>query len=102
MEDEPLTPQEIAYWAEFACWTVVVLWPFLYWVNGPAVSTDQLVVRTALVVLSLIGAITLRLTQDHAQSQQAQARHHTPGDRPPCCPTIKIVIQCDPGCAQGG
>ena len=63
MEDEPLTPQETAYWAEFACWTVVVLWPFLYWVNGPAVSTDQFVVRTALVVLSLTGAITLRLTK---------------------------------------
>jgi hypothetical protein len=57
--ETPLTPAEIFGWLEFGCWTMVALWPFLYWVNGPAVSTDQFVVRTALIVLSLAGGITL-------------------------------------------
>ena len=60
-ECEPLTSAEILYWAEFSCWTVLVLCPFLYWINGAAVSTDQFVVRTALVVMSLCGAIALRV-----------------------------------------
>lgn len=46
--------------AEWFCWTVVVLAPLLRWIHGPAVSTDQLVVRIALVCLALVGAVTLR------------------------------------------
>jgi hypothetical protein len=61
--EEPLTKEEILYCAEFACWTTLALAPFLYWVNGPAVSTDQFVVRTALVVLAAIGAAVLRTTK---------------------------------------
>lgn len=61
-EPEPeLTPREIRGWAEFCCWTTLALAPFLYWVNGPAVSTDQFVVRTGLVVLAACGAVGLRL-----------------------------------------
>ncbi|HET6880599.1 MAG TPA: hypothetical protein VFI31_10615 [Pirellulales bacterium] len=56
-----LTPREIRGWGEFCCWTTLALAPFLYWVNGPAVSTDQFVVRTALVVVATCGAIALRL-----------------------------------------
>ncbi len=48
--------------AEFCCWTMVVLAPILTWVNGPAVSTDQFVVRTIVFVLALSGAIGLRVT----------------------------------------
>lgn len=63
-EDEPsdpeLTPREVRQWAEFCCWTTLALAPFLYWANGPAVSTDQFVVRTALVVAAEVGAIALR------------------------------------------
>ncbi len=52
----------IPLWAvELGCWTMLALAPFLYWVNGPAVSPDQFVVRTALVVLALVGAVTIRL-----------------------------------------
>ena len=40
---------------------MLVLAPILYYVNGPSVSTDQLVVRTALIVLSTTGAVVLRL-----------------------------------------
>ena len=52
---EPLSPGEILGWVELGCWTMVALAPFLYWVNGPAVSTDQFVVRTGLVTLALVG-----------------------------------------------
>jgi hypothetical protein len=58
--DEELSPAEVRGWAEFACWTTLALAPFLYWVNGPAVSTDQFVVRTGLVVLAACGAVGLR------------------------------------------
>jgi len=59
--DEPeLSTAEIRGWVEFGCWTTVALAPFLYWVNGPAVSTDQFVVRTALVTIAALGAIGLR------------------------------------------
>jgi hypothetical protein len=59
--DRKLTPREIRGWAEFCCWTTLALAPLLYWVNGPAVSTDQFVTRTALIVIAAITAITLRL-----------------------------------------
>jgi hypothetical protein len=55
------TPKEIRGWAEFCAWTTLALCPFLYWVNGPAVSTDQFVVRTTLVILAAITAVSLRV-----------------------------------------
>ena len=57
---EQLTTAEILGWSEFACWTSLALAPVLYYVNGPSVSTDQAVVRAALVVLSAMGAVVLR------------------------------------------
>ncbi len=62
-KNEELSPAEIMGWIELACWTMVALAPFLYWVNGPAVSTDQLVVRTSLVTLALIGGLAIRVTK---------------------------------------
>ena len=46
-------------WVGFACWTALALMLFLQWVNGPSVSTDQAVVRTALVVIAVSGAVVL-------------------------------------------
>jgi hypothetical protein len=60
---EPLTTQEILGWVELGCWTMVALAPFLYWVNGPAVSTDQFVVRTALVTIALVGGVVIRVSK---------------------------------------
>lgn len=57
---QELTTEEICGWMEFACWTTIVLAPLLYYVNGPSVSTDQFVVRTILVVASVLGALILR------------------------------------------
>jgi len=58
--DDEISVAELRYWLEFGCWTTLALIPFLYWVNGPAVSQDQFVVRTALVVLAACGAVGLR------------------------------------------
>lgn len=54
---------EMWWLAEFGCWTMVVLAPILSWVNGPAVSTDQFVVRTAVFTLALTGGVTLRIVK---------------------------------------
>ncbi len=58
--DDDVSTAELRHWLEFSCWTTLTLAPFLYWVNGPAVSEDQFVVRTALVVLASCGAVGLR------------------------------------------
>jgi hypothetical protein len=60
-EDPEITWKEVRRWLEFSCWTTLLLSPLLYWFNGPAVSTDQFVVRTGLIVIAAIGAIVLRL-----------------------------------------
>jgi hypothetical protein len=58
--DDDISPTDLRYWLEFGCWTTLALAPFLYYINGPAVSEDQFVVRTALVVLAACGAVGLR------------------------------------------
>jgi hypothetical protein len=57
-EEHPTSPLVAI---EFCCWVVVALVPFLRWVNGPAVTTDQFVVQCSLVSLALIGGLTLRI-----------------------------------------
>ncbi|MBN1908517.1 MAG: hypothetical protein JW818_02150 [Pirellulales bacterium] len=55
-------PAGVPLWAiELGCWTIVVLTPLFYWLNGPAASTDQLVVRSGLVGFALGGGLALRL-----------------------------------------
>lgn len=52
---------ELLPWLEFACWTALVLFPILQYVNGPSVSAEQAVMRTCLVIGATLGAIVLRL-----------------------------------------
>ncbi|HID77897.1 MAG TPA: hypothetical protein EYP56_18110 [Planctomycetaceae bacterium] len=54
-------PVDPLWLAEFSCWTMVALAPLLYWVNGPAVSVDQLVVRCVVFGSALAGGIGLRV-----------------------------------------
>jgi hypothetical protein len=61
--DDTLEAVDLSPYIEFACWTMMVLFPLLYWVNGPAVSTDQLVVRTALIILAVGGILGSRLAK---------------------------------------
>ncbi len=67
--EEPLSTREILGWMELSCWTTVALAPFLYWVNGPAVSTDQFVVRTILVTVAVVGGIVLRGVRWHTGAE---------------------------------
>ena len=53
--------EELRGWIEFCSWTILAFAPILYWGNGPVVSRDQFVIRTALVSLATIGALSLRL-----------------------------------------
>ena len=59
--DHDIRLDELLPWLEFGCWTAIALFPLLYWVNGPAVSPDQFVVRTILVVVAVTGAVGLRI-----------------------------------------
>ena len=59
--NDDISPAELRYWLEFGCWTTLALAPFLYWVNGPAVSTDQFVARTGLIALTAVSAVALRV-----------------------------------------
>jgi hypothetical protein len=56
-----ITSQQVRSWLEVGCWTTLGLVPFLVWVNGAAVSTDQFVVRIVLVMLAAFAVIGLRL-----------------------------------------
>lgn len=55
--------EPVSLWsmAELGCWFMVVLAPFLTWVNGPPVSTDQAVVRTIVFTLALTGGVALAI-----------------------------------------
>jgi hypothetical protein len=59
--NDAVAPAELRYWLELGCWTTLALSPFLSWVNGTAVSQDQFIVRSAVVVLAACGAFTLRI-----------------------------------------
>ena len=60
IDGDDISLDELLPWLEFGCWTALVLAPFLYYVNGPSVSSDQAVVRTGLVIVAAVGAATLR------------------------------------------
>jgi hypothetical protein len=48
-------------WLELFCWSVLGFVPWLYWINGPAVTTDQAVVQALMISAALIGGVTLRI-----------------------------------------
>lgn len=60
-DDAEIRFRDAAPLLEFMCWTVLALAPFLRWVNGPAVSTDQLVTQISVVCVAVVGAISLRV-----------------------------------------
>ncbi len=81
--DDQLTPEELLGWAEFCCWTALVLAPLIYWLQGPSVSTDQFVVRTGLVVLAAVGAIVLRTLALVRKFRDARRKVSPPPGTPP-------------------
>lgn len=46
---------------ELACWTATALLPFLAWINGPAVSPDQAVIRWIVAIATVATAIAIRV-----------------------------------------
>ena len=62
---------------ELICWTVIVLAPFLRWVNGPAVSTDQFVTQITVLCVAIGGALGLRIYNWRTRRALARARDAT-------------------------
>lgn len=60
-DEPPIQFRDVALAIEFCCWVVVLLAPFLRWVNGAAVTDDQFVIQVSLVTIALTGAVGLRL-----------------------------------------
>ncbi|MCF6286897.1 MAG: hypothetical protein L3K26_17165 [Candidatus Hydrogenedentes bacterium] len=60
-DTEEITFLDISPALEFVCWVVVCLAPFLRWVNGAAVTTDQFYIQVTLFSSALLGAVVLRV-----------------------------------------
>jgi hypothetical protein len=58
---EPLSRKEIYTWVNIGCWVALVLTPLLRYVNGPAVSTDQFLIRIGLLIISVVGILLLHI-----------------------------------------
>jgi pimeloyl-ACP methyl ester carboxylesterase len=46
---------------EFCAWAALLMTPIIWWLQGPSVSTDQFVVRTALVAIPAAVGVGLRI-----------------------------------------
>ncbi|MEO9932334.1 hypothetical protein [Rhodopirellula bahusiensis] len=67
---EEITWQEVRQCLELGSWTTIALAPFLYWINGPAVSVDQWVMRTGLTVIAVVVAISTTGRRLFAKTEQ--------------------------------
>lgn len=61
MANEQVNFHDVAPALEFLCWIVLLLIPFLRWVNGAAVTDDQFFVQCTMTTIALLGAISLRI-----------------------------------------
>jgi hypothetical protein len=46
-------------WTEFCAWAALLMTSVIWWLQGPPVSTDQFVIRTALVAIAAAAGIGL-------------------------------------------
>jgi len=58
---DEITFSDISPAIECMCWVVVFLSPFLQWVNGAAMTTDQFCIQMTLFSVALIGVVFLRV-----------------------------------------
>lgn len=61
VEGDPVSYAELLRGLEFGCWVAAAVIPILFFVNGPAVSKEQSLVRILLTAMSLTGGISLWL-----------------------------------------
>ena len=62
--DEPantISLRDVSDAIEFSCWITVALIPVLRWINGAAVTRDQLFMQIGLGILVIIAALGLRI-----------------------------------------
>lgn len=99
---EELELKALLQWCEFGCWSAIMMFPLLYWVNGPSVSTDQAVMRTILIVLTVAGASGLRLYHWRAGRHTREAsKNSVQNSRPSDCSEIPHPEACDRSLAAG-
>ena len=55
---QPTDTEELWRTVELCSWASLAFLPVLYFVNGPAVSTDQLIIRRIVVIAVVAGVIT--------------------------------------------
>ena len=63
-------------WLELGCWTVLLLAPVYYLVNGPSVSPPQLTMRIVMVAVAATGAAGLRLARRRLAGAPPTLRTH--------------------------
>ncbi len=56
--EQPIETEEFWRTVELCSWASLAFLPVLYFVNGPAVSTDQLIIRSIVVIAVVAGVIT--------------------------------------------
>jgi hypothetical protein len=62
MRDPHIEPgtNETVGWTELFAWMAFAMTPIIWWLQGPSVSTDQFIVRCALLSGSGCAAVALR------------------------------------------
>ena len=78
IDDREISLDELLGWLEFGGWTTLALAPMLYYVNGPAVSPDQFVVRSILVALAAVAAVSIRGYRILRSRRNPVERENTP------------------------
>jgi hypothetical protein len=74
---------DAAPFLEIACWIALAMAPLLRYVNGPAVSTDQLVTQITAVCIAASGAIGLRVYNWRRREPSLPSEEVAKGDREP-------------------
>jgi hypothetical protein len=63
IDEDRIATSEVLSSAEYFSWCVLILAPIVFYLNGPAVSLDQRIVRIGLVAVSGVTVAILRLVK---------------------------------------
>ena len=76
--EQEMTASELLGWIEFGCWSALLMTPILYWINGPAVSFDQTVMRGLVVIVALAGGLGLTVIRIKCKNEVVGSSHEEP------------------------